>query len=67
MSWWMENGLSREGTEYRYDLTFEGKQQYFKRINTGNKVSNYFQQVNRWSVDGSVSPVLRELGSLKNS
>ena len=28
----------REGTEYRYDLTFEGKQQYFKRINTGNKV-----------------------------
>ena len=26
-----------EGTEYRYDLTFEGKQQYFKRINTGNK------------------------------
>ena len=44
----------REGTEYRYDLTFEGKQQYFKRINTVIK-SNYFQQVNRWSVDGSVS------------
>ena len=48
--------FAREGTEYRYDLTFEGKQQYFKRINTGNKASNYFQQVNRWSVDGSVSP-----------
>ena len=48
--------FAREGTEYRYDLTFEGKQQYFKRINTGNTASNYFQQVNRWSVDGSVSP-----------
>ena len=48
--------FAREGTEYGYDLTFEGKQQYFKRINTGNKASNYFQQVNRWSVDGSVSP-----------
>jgi len=48
--------FAREGTEYRYDLTFEGKHQYFKRINTGNKASNYFQQVNRWSVDGSVSP-----------
>ena len=48
--------FAREGTEYRYDLTFEGKQQYFKRINTGNKASNYFQQQNRWSVDGSVSP-----------
>ena len=48
--------FAREGTEYRYDLTFEGKQQYFKRINTGNKASNYFQQANRWSVDGAVSP-----------
>ena len=28
----------REGSEYRYDLTFEGKQQYFRRINTGNSV-----------------------------
>ena len=48
--------FAREGTEYRYGLTYEGKQQYFKRINTGNKSSNYFQQVNRWSVDGTVSP-----------
>ena len=32
-----ENGLVREGTDFKYDLTFEGKQQYFKRINTGNK------------------------------
>ena len=48
--------FAREGTEYRYDLTFKGKQQYFKRINTGNKASNYFQQANRWSVDGAVSP-----------
>ena len=57
----------REGTEYRYDLTLKVNNNTFKRINTGNQSSNYFQQVNRWSVDGSVSPVLRELGSLKNS
>ena len=48
--------FAREGTEYRYDLTYEGKQQYFKRINTGNDVSNYFQQKNRWSVDGAIAP-----------
>ena len=48
--------FAREGTEYRYGLSFEGKQQYFRRINTGNQSSNYFQQANRWSVDGSVSP-----------
>tara|TARA_Y100001937_G_scaffold125158_1_gene191381 strand:+ start:5367 stop:6554 length:1188 start_codon:yes stop_codon:yes gene_type:complete len=48
--------FAREGTEYRYDLTFEGKQQYFKRNNTGNDASNYFQQKNRWSVDGTIAP-----------
>ena len=48
--------FAREGTKYRYDLTFEGKQQYFKRINTGNASSNYFQQANRWSVDGTIAP-----------
>ena len=54
------NGFAREGTEYRYGLSFEGKQQYFRRINTGNQSSNYFQQPNRWSVDGTVSPVSSE-------
>ena len=48
--------FAREGSEYRYDLTFEGKQQYFRRINTGNSASNYFQQKNRWSVDGTIAP-----------
>jgi len=48
--------FAREGTKYRYDLTFEGKQQYFKRNNTGNDASNYFQQKNRWSVDGTIAP-----------
>ena len=48
--------FAREGTEYRYGLSFKGNQQYFRRINTGNQASNYFQQANRWSVDGSVSP-----------
>ena len=27
-----------------------------KRLNVGNKSSNYFQQKNRWSVDGTISP-----------
>ena len=48
--------FAREGTEYRYGLSFDGKQQYFRRLNTGNQSSNYFQQANRWPVDGSVSP-----------
>mgnify|MGYP001211294529 CR=1 FL=1 len=48
--------FAREGTEYRYGLEFEGKQQYFRRINTGNKSSNYFQQKNRWSVVGTIAP-----------
>tara|TARA_B100001939_G_scaffold90645_1_gene77683 strand:- start:2255 stop:3481 length:1227 start_codon:yes stop_codon:yes gene_type:complete len=48
--------FAREGTEYRYDLTWNGTQQYFRRVNIGNKASNYFQQENRWSVDGSVAP-----------
>ena len=48
--------FAREGTEYTYNLNFESKQQYFRRLNAGNNSSNYFQQKNRWSVDGSVSP-----------
>ena len=48
--------FAREGTEYSYNLNFQGKQQYFRRLNAGNSSSNYFQQKNRWSVDGSVSP-----------
>ena len=48
--------FAREGSEYKYDFTFEGKQQYFRRINTGNSSSNYFQQKNRWSVDGTIAP-----------
>ena len=48
--------FAREGTEYTYNLNFDGKQQYFRRLNAGNNSSNYFQQKNRWSVDGAVSP-----------
>ena len=47
---------AREGTKYSYNLNYDGKQLYFRRINTGNNCSNYFQIENRWSVDGSVSP-----------
>ena len=46
----------REGPSYKYSLDLDGKKSYFRRLNTGNKASNYFQQHNRWSVDGSVSP-----------
>ncbi len=46
----------RRAAESRYPLTFRGKQQYIRRLNTGNDASNYFQQANRWSVDGTVSP-----------
>jgi len=47
---------AREGTKYNYNLNYDDKQLYFRRINTGNISSNYFQIENRWSVDGSVSP-----------
>jgi len=46
----------RKAAESKYPYTYDGKQLFFSRLNTGNKSSNYFQQENRWSVDGSVSP-----------
>lgn len=46
----------RRASETRYPLTFRGKQQYIRRLNIGNSASNHFQQANRWSVDGTVSP-----------
>ena len=45
---------SEEG--YDYPLIYKGSQWYIKRVNNGNKSSNYFQQENRWSVDGTISP-----------
>jgi hypothetical protein len=59
--WWNDllvegEWFPREGPKYEYSLNFEEKPIYFKRNNTGNKASNYFQQKNRWSVDGTVSP-----------
>lgn len=46
----------RKATDSKYALTFRGKQQYFRKLNVGNASSNHFQQANRWSVDGTVSP-----------
>jgi hypothetical protein len=46
----------RKASESRYPITYNGKNLYFRRLNTGNAASNYFQQANRWSVDGTVSP-----------
>ena len=31
--------FAREGTEYTYNLNFESKQQYFRRLNAGNNTS----------------------------
>ena len=39
-----------------YSDEFPLSDRILKRNNTGNKASNYYQQENRWSVDGSVSP-----------
>lgn len=46
----------RKASASRYPITYNGKNLYFRRLNTGNAASNYFQQTNRWSVDGTVSP-----------
>jgi hypothetical protein len=46
----------RKASDSRYPLTFRGTQQYIRRLNTGNSASNYFQQANRWTVSGTVSP-----------
>jgi len=55
---------SEEG--YDYPLMYQGSQWYIKRVNNGNKSSNYFQQENRWSVDGTISPgPLRTWSELK--
>ena len=45
--------FARGSKTYKYPLTINGTQKYFRRVNTGNDVSNYFQQKNRWTVDGS--------------
>ena len=37
-----------------YDWNFSNN--VIKRNNVGNKASNYFQQKNRWTVDGTISP-----------
>jgi len=39
-------------SEYKWPLS----KKIIRRINRGNDASNYFQQHNRWSVDGTISP-----------
>ena len=48
--------FARAEDGYEWPITFKGSQWYIKRNNIGNKSSNYFQQENRWSVDGTISP-----------
>lgn len=40
----------------RSEYDWDRSDNLIKRLNVGNKSSNYFQQANRWSVDGTVSP-----------
>ena len=40
----------------RSEYDWDRNNNLIKRLNVGNKSSNYFQQKNRWSVDGTVSP-----------
>ena len=46
----------RKAEAERYYLTYEGKPQLFKRYNGGNKASDFFHQLNRWSISGSQGP-----------
>ena len=39
-------------SEYKWSFS----NSLIRRLNVGNKASNYFQQHNRWSVDGTISP-----------
>ena len=48
--------FARAENGYEWPISYEGSQWYIKRNNTGNKSSNFFQQENRWSVDGTISP-----------
>ena len=58
--------FARAENGYEWPISYKGSQWYIKRNNTGNKSSNYFQQENRWSVDGTISPgPLRTWGELK--
>ena len=40
----------------RSEYDWERSDNLIRRLNVGNKSSNYFQQHNRWSVDGTISP-----------
>ena len=46
----------RKSEAERYHLTYDGKPMLFKRYNGGNKASDYFHQLNRWSICGSQGP-----------
>jgi len=48
--------FARAENGYEWPISYRGSQWYIKRNNTGNKSSNWFQQENRWSVDGTISP-----------
>jgi hypothetical protein len=55
-TWWKDilvegDWFPRNGRDSKYDLNFDSKPMYFKKINTGNKASNKFHIENRHKVD----------------
>tara|TARA_Y100000296_G_scaffold23893_1_gene28264 strand:+ start:4689 stop:5909 length:1221 start_codon:yes stop_codon:yes gene_type:complete len=59
--WWndllvQDKWYARTESDFKYSLEYLGEPIYFRRLNRGNDSSNYFQQKNRWAVDGSISP-----------
>lgn len=60
-TWWNDllvegEWFPRRAGDTKYSLEYDGVYKYFRRNNVGNTSSNYFQQENRWGVDGTVSP-----------
>jgi hypothetical protein len=51
-----EEWFPRKVVDNKYDLRYKGKYMLFTRYNGGNKASDYFQQLNRWSISGSQGP-----------
>lgn len=56
---WRDNLIEGKWTarnSYSHLFEYNGKELYFKKSNTGNDSSNFFQQKNRWKVDATQSP-----------
>lgn len=46
----------RKSVELKYDIKYRDNYFLFTRYNGGNKASDYFHQLNRWSISGAQGP-----------